>query len=79
MGEAFRNLLCRVILNGVKNLNAYTSATQILRYRSGCQLNKLMIYHIVIQTTEGRKNLEDILVDIFVDVPEILRFALNDN
>ena len=35
MCEAFRNLLCRVILNGVKNLNAYTSATQILRYRSG--------------------------------------------
>ena len=35
MCEAFRNLLCRVILNGVKNLNTYTSATQILRYRSG--------------------------------------------
>ena len=38
-----------------------------------------MIYHIVIQTTEGRKNLEDILVDIFVDVPEIFRLWLNNS
>ena len=30
---------------------------------------------IVIQTTEGRKDLEDIKVDVH----EILRFALNDN
>ena len=32
----------------------------------------------VIQTTEGRKNLGDILVDVFVYVTEILRYALND-
>ena len=31
------------------------------------------VYHIVIQTTVGRKNLDDIK-----DVPEILRFALDD-
>ena len=30
-------------------------------------------YHIVIQTTVGRKNLDDIK-----NVPEILRFALDD-
>ena len=30
-------------------------------------------YHIVIQTTVGRKNLDDIK-----DVPEILRYALDD-
>ena len=30
-------------------------------------------YHFVIQTTVGRKNLDDIK-----DVPEILRFALDD-
>ena len=30
-------------------------------------------YHIVIQTTVGRKNLDEIK-----DVPEILRFALDD-
>ena len=30
-------------------------------------------YHIVIQTTVGRKKLDDIK-----DVPEILRFALDD-
>ena len=31
------------------------------------------IYHFVIQTTVGRKNLDDIK-----DVPEILRYALDD-
>ena len=36
--------------------------------------------HIVIQTTEGRKNLEDISNGkTQVDAPEILRYALNDN
>ena len=32
----------------------------------------------VIQTTEGRKNLGDINKYINEDVPEILRYALND-
>ena len=32
----------------------------------------------VIQTTEGRKNLGNTMVGVNVDVPEILRFALND-
>ena len=32
----------------------------------------------VIQTTEGRKNLGNIHKYIYEDVPEILRFALND-
>ena len=34
---------------------------------------------IVIQTTEGRKNLGNTMVDVNVDVLEILRFAQNDN
>ena len=33
----------------------------------------------VIQTTEGRKNLENIYTNISLYVPEILRFVLNDN
>ena len=33
----------------------------------------------VIQTTEGRKNLGNTKVDVSVDAPEILRYALNDN
>ena len=33
----------------------------------------------VIQTTKGRKNLGSIHLYIYVDVPEIIRFALNDN
>ena len=33
----------------------------------------------VIQTTEGRKNLENIYINVTIYVPEILRFALNDN
>ena len=40
-----------------------------------------MIYFLtlfVIQTTEGRKNLGNTQVTTNVDVPEILRFALND-
>ena len=40
-----------------------------------------MIYLLtqsVIQTTEGRKNLECIHVYIFLYAHEILRFALND-
>ena len=37
------------------------------------------ILYFVIQTTEGRKNLDNIHVDVLVDVIEILRFALNDN
>ena len=35
----------------------------------------MSLYLNVIQTTEGRKNLEG----VHVDVIEILRFALNDN
>ena len=35
--------------------------------------------HIVIQTTEGRKNLGNTKVDVSVDAPEILRSTLNDN
>ena len=42
-----------------------------------------MIYFLttlpVIQTTEGRKNLENNLVDVLVYVIEILRLALDDN
>ena len=34
---------------------------------------------IVIQTTEGRKNLGNIKVNVYVNAFEILRFALNDN
>ena len=40
-----------------------------------------MIYFLtlfVIQTTKGRKNLGDINKYINEDVPEILRYALND-
>ena len=39
----------------------------------------LKFIHIVIQTTEGRKNLGNIMEDVHVYVTEILRFALNDN
>jgi hypothetical protein len=39
-----------------------------------CSMNLQKNSIIVIQTTEGRKNLDDIKVDVF----EILRFALND-
>ena len=34
---------------------------------------------LVIQTTEGRKDLEYIHVGVYVYVPETLRFALSDN
>ena len=40
--------------------------------------NDIPITQSVIQTTEGRKNLEGIHVYIFLYVLEILRFALND-
>ena len=39
-----------------------------------CSIDLRKILLIVIQTTKGRKNLDNIKVDVF----EILRFALND-
>ena len=39
-----------------------------------CSMNLQKISIIVIQTTEGRKNLDNIKMDVH----EILRFALND-